>query len=503
MSAQASRPARPSSSPRQLRIGGRAPRLEETTRWRAPVRLWRVIPLLLLGLDALLLTGCSWLALYARANWNVFAEAPDVEALVQPASVVIIGLWLLALVTFGTYEVGQLGTGMIEYRRVMAASVFVWALVAQLAFLAHYPISRAYYLMLFALAVPVLLVGRFLARRLVHRVRARGHLLSDMVIAGDPAAVRDIARVMQRERWLGYRVSGVVTTDATPISDPPLPVIGPVSDLVDLVKQHRPDYLLLTTGSFPASEDFRQTAWQFEDTTVQLIVVPNLTDVAAARLDVRPLAGLPLMYVHPPTTRYAARWRKRLIDIVGASLAILLTAPVMAITALAIKLEERGPVLFRQIRVGRGGRVFFCYKFRSMVVDAEARLAELKDQNETDGVLFKMAADPRVTRVGRIIRRFSIDELPQLFNVLSGSMSLIGPRPALPSEVARYDAAVRRRLHVRPGLTGLAQVSGRSDLSWSETVRLDLYYVDNWSLFQDLTILIRTVGAVLFSRGAY
>lgn len=467
------------------------------------MKAWRMIPLMLLVLDALLLAGCSWLALYARANWGVFSEAPDVEALVQPASMVIIGLWLLAMVTFGTYDSSQLGTGMIEYRRVMAASIFVWALVAQLAFLAQYPISRAYYLMLFALAVPVLLVGRFFARRVIHRIRGRGYLLSDMVIAGSPAAVHDIAKVMQRERWLGYRVSGVITTDAAPLPDSCLPVIGPVSDLVPLVKHRRPDYLLLTSGSFPASEDFRQTAWQFEDTTVQLIVVPNMTDVAAARLDVRPLAGLPLMYVHPPTTRHAAHWRKRLIDIVGALVAILLTSPVMAVTALAIKLEDRGPVLFRQIRVGLNGRVFFCYKFRSMVVDAEARLAEIKDLNETDGLLFKMAKDPRVTRVGKVIRRFSIDELPQLFNVLSGSMSLIGPRPALPSEVANYDAAVRRRLHVRPGLTGLAQVSGRSDLSWSETVRLDLYYVDNWSLFQDLSILTRTVGAVLFSRGAY
>ncbi|MDO4718635.1 MAG: hypothetical protein Q4B08_13865, partial [Propionibacteriaceae bacterium] len=265
MSAPASRPTRNQDAARPQRIGGRAPQQKEP-KWHIPVRLWRMIPLLLLGWDAILLAGCSWLALYARANWRVFSEAPDVEALVQPASVVIIGLWLLALVTFGTYEADQLGTGMIEYRRVMAASVFVWALVAQLAFLAQYPISRAYYLMLFALAVPVLLVGRFLARRLVHRVRGRGHLLSDMVIAGDPAAVQDIAKVIQRERWLGYRVSGVVTTGAASIPGSSLPVIGPVSDLVSLVKQHRPDYLLLTAGSFPASEDFRQTAWQFEDT---------------------------------------------------------------------------------------------------------------------------------------------------------------------------------------------------------------------------------------------
>ena len=199
----------------------------------------------------------------------------------------------------------------------------------------------------------------------------------------------------------------------------------------------------------------------------------------------------------------ASRWTKRAFDIVGSGLLLLVAAPIIAATALAIKLEDRGPVFFKQVRVGRRGEQFECLKIRSMVVDAEARKAELEAMNEGAGVLFKMARDPRITRVGAFIRRFSIDEIPQFWNVFRGDMSLVGPRPALPKEVALYDRDAVRRLDVRPGLTGLWQVSGRSDLPWDETVRLDSYYVDNWSFMQDLAIMLRTARAVVSSRGAY
>jgi exopolysaccharide biosynthesis polyprenyl glycosylphosphotransferase len=231
------------------------------------------------------------------------------------------------------------------------------------------------------------------------------------------------------------------------------------------------------------------------------VVVPGLTDVSAARMNLRPVGGLPLVYVESPRALLAMRWSKRLFDVVGAAVVLLLAAPVMGLIALVIKIEDRGPVVFKQVRVGLKGQTFNFYKFRSMAVDAEQRLAEM--QHQGNDVLFKMKTDPRVTRVGRFIRRLSLDELPQLLNVLEGKMSLVGPRPALPREVALYHEDVHRRLDVRPGLTGLWQVSGRSDLSWDDTVRLDLYYVDNWSLLQDLMILTRTVGAVLNPRGAY
>jgi exopolysaccharide biosynthesis polyprenyl glycosylphosphotransferase len=234
-----------------------------------------------------------------------------------------------------------------------------------------------------------------------------------------------------------------------------------------------------------------------------MIVVPGLTDVAADRIQVRPVGGLPLVFVERPQGAAAVNGMKRAFDIVCASALLLLLAPVMGVVALLVRLEDGGPVLFRQARVGRDNNLFQCLKFRSMVIDADKQFSSIAHLNETGGVLFKIADDPRITRVGRAIRRLSLDELPQLWNVVRGEMSMVGPRPALPVEVARYDSDMRRRLRVRPGVTGLWQVSGRSDLSWEDTVRLDLYYVDNWSVVQDVAILLKTVRAVFRSEGAY
>jgi exopolysaccharide biosynthesis polyprenyl glycosylphosphotransferase len=234
-----------------------------------------------------------------------------------------------------------------------------------------------------------------------------------------------------------------------------------------------------------------------------MIVIPSLSDISAGRMTMRPVGGLPLVHVGQPQSLRASRGLKRAFDLVGASLLLLLATPVMLLTVLGIRLEDRGPVFFRQTRIGRDGKPFDCFKFRSMVVDAETLLSTVSHLNTNDGVLFKAQQDPRITKVGRVIRRVSFDELPQLVNVLRGEMSLVGPRPALPSEVERYPEDAQRRLHVRPGLTGLWQVSGRSDLSWDDAVRLDLYYVDNWSIVQDLLIIVRTIQAVLSARGAY
>jgi exopolysaccharide biosynthesis polyprenyl glycosylphosphotransferase len=232
-------------------------------------------------------------------------------------------------------------------------------------------------------------------------------------------------------------------------------------------------------------------------------MAPGVTDVSSERIRVRPVAGLPLLHLDRPRHQDALRWAKRTFDLVGSSLLLVLVSPLLAFAAWKIKRFDGGPVLFRQIRVGRDGEFFTCLKLRSMVVDAEQALPELHTVAGYDEGLFKLAQDPRITKPGQWIRRFSVDELPQLVNVLRGDMSLVGPRPPLPSEVDRYTLTQARRLRVRPGMTGLWQVSGRSDLSWTESIRLDLYYVDNWSMIQDVVILVRTVGAVLSSRGAY
>jgi exopolysaccharide biosynthesis polyprenyl glycosylphosphotransferase len=232
-------------------------------------------------------------------------------------------------------------------------------------------------------------------------------------------------------------------------------------------------------------------------------VAPSVTDVAGDRIRVRPVGGLPLMHIEPPTAIEASRWGKRLFDVAGSLCLLLAFAPVFLVATLRVRLHDGGPVLFRQNRIGRDGRTFSCLKFRSMVLDAEERLAALHAQQGYENGLFKMENDPRITKPGQWLRRFSLDELPQLVNVLRGDMSLVGPRPPLPLEVERYEEDTHRRLRVRPGMTGLWQVSGRSDLSWSEAVRLDLYYVANWSMLQDLSILSKTFGAVFGTRGAY
>ena len=235
------------------------------------------------------------------------------------------------------------------------------------------------------------------------------------------------------------------------------------------------------------------------------MVAPSLTDIGGPRIHTRPVQGLPLIHVETPTYSGRKLYTKRAFDLVGSGLLTVALSPVLLVLAVLVKATSPGPVFFLQERVGLNGGTFPMVKFRSMVVDAEARLQELSalDRAEGNDVLFKMRNDPRVTKVGAFMRRYSLDEVPQLFNVLMGEMSLVGPRPPLAREVERYDVHVHRRFLVKPGMTGLWQVSGRSDLSWEDSVRLDLFYVENWSLVSDILILLKTARAVVRSEGAY
>jgi exopolysaccharide biosynthesis polyprenyl glycosylphosphotransferase len=247
----------------------------------------------------------------------------------------------------------------------------------------------------------------------------------------------------------------------------------------------------------------RDLAWKLEKTGTDLCVAPALLDVAGPRTTIRPTAGLPLLHLDHPELSGARRLIKSAFDRSFAAIALGLLLPLLAALALVIRLSDRGPALFQQVRVGKDGRQFVVYKFRTMVVDAEGLQAQLLAMNDSDGVLFKMRHDPRITPLGRWLRHRSLDELPQLINVLKGDMSLVGPRPALPAEASAYADHVRRRLAVRPGITGLWQVNGRSDLSWEEAVRLDVSYVENWSFVLDLQILWKTWAAVAHGHGAY
>jgi exopolysaccharide biosynthesis polyprenyl glycosylphosphotransferase len=273
--------------------------------------------------------------------------------------------------------------------------------------------------------------------------------------------------------------------------------------IVEDIRRYAPHAVALSGGTQLPPPTIRALGWALAELDIRLIMAPALTDIAGPRIHLQPVAGLPLIHVSTPNLEKGQRFLKRTFDLIGGIFLLVALSPLLISVAVAVRITSPGPVLFKQKRVGTAGSMFTMFKFRSMVVDAEARLSTLQSADEGNGVLFKMREDPRVTRVGKFIRRYSLDELPQIFNVIAGTMSLIGPRPPLPAEVEKYDTHAHRRLLVRPGMTGLWQVSGRSLLSWDDTVRLDLYYVENWSFLGDCTILMRTLRAVIGRHGAY
>lgn len=482
-----------------------APQHDTEIRARARTRASRLYVTSLVLTDLGIVGIAMTMALLGRSRLPFFADgANDLTEVLAPVAALMASAWVLLIALLWGYSTRQLGVGSMEYKRVFNASLMMAAGVGISSYLFQYPLSRGFYFLFFATGIPLLLLGRYLIRRLVHASRRAGRLQFPVLIAGDLDHIEDVAAVLIRERWLGYEVVGALTTDVSAASTPSgIPILGAPEDAVTMLAESGSTALIVTDGAFRRGRDFNELARELEDVNATTIIVPSLTDISASRMDVRPVAGIPLVHIEQPRAAAAVRWMKRLFDLVGSSVLIVVGIPIFAVTALVIKAEDRGPVFFKQQRAGLHGKPFACLKFRSMVVDAERRLPALRESNEAAGVLFKLAHDPRITRTGRFIRRYSIDELPQLFNVWLGDMSLVGPRPALTAEVQQYASHVRRRLDVRPGMTGLWQVSGRSDLSWDDTVRLDLYYVDNWSMLQDLAILARTFGAVVRSRGAY
>jgi exopolysaccharide biosynthesis polyprenyl glycosylphosphotransferase len=416
--------------------------------------------------------------------------------------------WLLSLKILRCYDDRLLGYGADEYRRVTSASLRLAATIAITGYIADVGVSRGFLAITLAVGTVLLLVARFAARKRLHLDRCRGAGWSRRVLAvGDTPHVLELVHTLRREPYAGYHVVGACIPDALLAPVPQrlgdVPVVGSFRGIPEAAAAIGADTVAITASAELTATRLRRLGWQLEGTGIDMVLAPALTDVAGPRIHTRPVAGLPLIHVEAPEFRGARKLVKGLVDRSLSLLALALLAPLLVLIAVAIRVDNPGPVLFRQTRVGQGGREFGVFKFRTMVVNADAMLAELAARNETDGLLFKMRDDPRVTRVGRLLRKWSLDELPQLANVLIGHMSLVGPRPPLPSEVARYDGDVARRLLVKPGMTGLWQVSGRSDLSWEDGIRLDLYYVENWSLAADLTILWKTFGAVLRSRGAY
>ncbi|WP_431309408.1 sugar transferase [Gordonia sesuvii] len=433
----------------------------------------------------------------------------DVQAPATYVSVILAFAWLVTLRAFQTLDRRIIGAGSQEYSRVVTACLSLFGVLAMVDLLFRLNIARGF----LAIALPVgtigLLLERWLWRKDLSRRRARAENLEHVLMVGEPASALPLMKRLVSHPSLGYRVVGICLPgrsgprSSVVMGDDEVPVYGNFDDVCDAVARSGATTVAVTSAEALGHTAMQNLSWDLEGLDVDMVVAPGVIDVAGPRMMMRPVAGLPLLHIDKPRYEGANRFRKAIVDRVGAAILVLALSPVLAAVAVAIKLDSRGPVFYRATRVGINNSHFKMWKFRSMVQNADDLKGNLRAHNEGNGVLFKMRDDPRVTRVGAVIRRYSIDELPQLFNVLGGTMSLVGPRPPLPDEVDQYDGRVARRMLVKPGMTGLWQVSGRSDLSWEESVRLDLSYVENWSIMQDALILWKTVRAVFAKDGAY
>lgn len=406
-------------------------------------------------------------------------------------------LWSVTLALTGAYDRRVLGVGTEEFRRVTASAVRALAALAVIVVAGKLAVARSVVGLGLPFATGLTLVGRWGARRYLHQARRAEAFAHRVLVVGGTEEVQRLADSLGRHREAGLRVVGACV-DGPPPSG--VPLAGSLDDLDRACDSLGVDTVAVAGLSRLGPEGLRRLSWSLEGRGIDLLLAPGLLHVAVPRIVFRPVDGIPLLHVDEPRLSGPKQWLKTTVDRSVAVLALVLLGPLIAVLALCVVLSSAGPAFFRQERVGREGVPFHIWKLRTMVRGADQLPVE---DNDGAGPLFKLRGDPRVTSLGRFLRRWSLDELPQLLNVVAGSMSLVGPRPPLPGEVAQYGDDVRRRLLVRPGMTGLWQVSGRSDLSWEESVRLDLQYVENWSLALDAVILLRTVSAVLLRRGAY
>ena len=418
-------------------------------------------------------------------------------------SALLIVVWMLALAFADSRSDRVIGVGAAEYTRIVRASFGVFGAIAILGFLLRIDVARGYLLISLPLGVFLLLLTRWLWRQWLVAQRQVGRYTAKVLLVGSRQSVAQTARELQRTPSAGYRVVGACVPSgkiADTIEGTDIAIMGSVDRVERALAITGADTVAVTsTDDLPANK-VKQISWSLEAGRQHLVLAPSITDIAGPRVHTRPVAGLPLIHVETPRFSSGQRFTKRTVDLLLSSVGVLAISPLLLVLAVIVKLSSQGPVLFRQKRIGYHGSEFEMLKFRSMVTNAEELLADLKAQQQQDAgneVLFKMTNDPRVTRVGRFMRRYSLDELPQLLNVLRGSMSLVGPRPPLPSEVEQYADHVHRRFLAKPGITGLWQVSGRSALSWEDSVRLDLSYVENWSLVGDLVILLKTSRAAI------
>ncbi|MCX7523042.1 sugar transferase [Microbacterium sp. STN6] len=463
----------------------------------------------LLITDTAIVLAAVFVAYVARFG---FVDKPLRTAGTTSAYAVLLAVitltWMFSLAAAHSRDSRMVGLGSTEYKRIVNASALTFGLLAIVFVVAKVDVARGYFVLALPLGTVGLLGSRWAWRQWLLRERRHGRYLSRALVVGRLEDVSYVVDQIETKPGTAFTVVGASLYDEkitqVDVGHHPVPVVSTSLEGVPAAAAEVGAETVIVAGQPHSDGDFiRGLAWRLEGTATELVLASRLTDVAGPRIHFRPVEGLPLIHVEIPQFEGGKHIAKRAMDIAIAGLALIALLPVMLVLAVLIRADSQGPVLFRQERVGRGGEPFMMLKFRSMIVNAESALPALLAKNEGSGVLFKMKDDPRVTRIGRVLRRYSLDELPQLWNVFIGDMSLVGPRPPLEREVEAYDGHVGRRLYIKPGLTGMWQVNGRSNLSWDESVRLDLYYVENWSVMGDLVLLWRTAKVVLRSEGAY
>ncbi|MFC8038210.1 sugar transferase [Paenarthrobacter sp. NPDC057355] len=427
----------------------------------------------------------------------------------QLTLLLILGMiWLAALEVYRTRDPKVLGVGAEEYKRVLSASFRVFGFLAIVAVVFRVESVSPYVLVSLPLGIVALTGSRWSFRRWLTHEKSRGRCLSRAIVVGEPQDVRYVIKQINRRSGAPYDIVGACLPGARKgavlvVDKVRVPVLSSLYGIAHTVRQTGANAVIVA-GPVPGGNQFiRELGWRLEEDAAELVLAATLTNVAGPRIHWRPVEGLPLMHVDIPHYSGGKHTLKRLMDIAVSALALVVLSPALLLLAIIVSADSPGPVLFRQERIGKQGSTFQMLKFRSMVADAESLVNELDNQDEGAGVLFKIRSDPRVTTCGRWMRKYSLDELPQFWNVLMGNMSLVGPRPPLAREVNGYERHTHRRLLIKPGITGLWQINGRSDLPWDEAVRLDLYYVENWSIAGDVMIMWRTFRAMIRPSGAY
>jgi exopolysaccharide biosynthesis polyprenyl glycosylphosphotransferase len=478
-------------------VTDRAPMMSTPASWRT--RLGR----LLVGGDAAIIAGSSFLAYQLRGFLGELGVVQGFESEVA-AAVALLPLWLMILAVLGCYRHEYLNAGTEALKRFFGGAVTGLFALGFISFAFNLQLSRGYVLALFASVLMLGTGSRLAVRHYLSEQRRRGRFIQNVLVVGADEEGIEVAEAMSRHTPAGYRVVGFLddTLEEGTAVLGDLEVVGRTWQVLDRAYDLRAG-LVLVSPSGLAPGTLREVTLQLEGSPVDLAVAPSLFSVVTRRVAVESVDNVPVLHVDQIRLERGKAIAKRALDVAGSAALLLFALPLMVLSALAVACGSGKPILFRQTRVGKDGAEFSVLKFRTMVPDAEERLEEIAAHNEAGDGFFKMADDPRVTRVGRHLRRWSLDELPQLFNVLRGEMSLVGPRPPLPREVEKYDPLHMRRLRVRPGITGTWQVSGRSDVPFDEAVRMEVFYIENWSLATDLMILARTVSAVLRTRGAY